>query len=112
MISSIKSNPAAGRAATRASPPFSPFSHSRWAISQIAVRKIQAHQALRAETSGSGPMIEYGHFIGGKQVAGKSGRIADVFQPMDGTVRAKVALASQAEMRAAVEDAEEAQLAS
>jgi hypothetical protein len=33
-------------------------------------------------------MIEYGHFIGGKHVAGKSGRTADVFQPMDGTVRA------------------------
>ncbi len=42
-------------------------------------------------------MIEYGHFIGGKQVAGKSGRTADVFQPMDGTVRANVALASKAE---------------
>ena len=55
-------------------------------------------------------MIEYGHFIGGKQVAGKSGRTADVFQPMDGTVRAKVALASKAEMRAAVENAKEAQL--
>ena len=42
-------------------------------------------------------MIEYGHFIGGKHVAGKSGRTADVFQPMDGTVRAHVALASKAE---------------
>ena len=50
-------------------------------------------------------MIEYGHFIGGKQVAGKSGRSADVFQPMDGTVRAHVALASKAEVRAAVENA-------
>src|SRR6478609_8238733 len=56
-------------------------------------------------------MIDYGHFIGGKQVAGKSGRTADVFQPMDGTVRAKVALASKAEVRAAVENAKEAQLA-
>ena len=55
-------------------------------------------------------MIEYGHFIGGKQVAGKSGRTADVFQPMDGTVRAKVALASKAEVRAAVENAKAAQL--
>ena len=43
-------------------------------------------------------------------VAGKSGRTADVFQPMDGTVRAKVALASKAEMRAAVENAKAAQL--
>ena len=55
-------------------------------------------------------MIEYGHYIGGKQVAGKSGRTADVFQPMDGTVRAKVALASKAEVRAAVENAKAAQL--
>jgi malonate-semialdehyde dehydrogenase (acetylating)/methylmalonate-semialdehyde dehydrogenase len=54
-------------------------------------------------------MIEYGHFIGGKRVAGKSGRTADVLQPMDGTVRAKVALATQAEMREAVENAKAAQ---
>ena len=40
-------------------------------------------------------MIEYGHFIGGKHVAGKSGRTGEVFQPMDGTVRAHVALASK-----------------
>jgi malonate-semialdehyde dehydrogenase (acetylating)/methylmalonate-semialdehyde dehydrogenase len=49
-------------------------------------------------------MINYGHFIGGKHVAGTSGRFADVFQPMDGSVRAKVALASKAEMRMAVEN--------
>src|ERR1700685_3196624 len=54
-------------------------------------------------------MIEYGHFIGGKHVPGKSGRTADVFQPMDGTVRAHVALASKAEVRAAVENAKAAQ---
>ena len=54
-------------------------------------------------------MIEYGHFIGGKHVAGKSGRTAEVFQPMDGTVRAHVALASKAEVRAAVENATAAQ---
>src|SRR5580693_3727970 len=54
-------------------------------------------------------MIEYGHFVGAKQVAGKSGRTADVFQPMDGTVRAHVALASRAEVRAAVENAKAAQ---
>ena len=55
-------------------------------------------------------MIEYGHFIGGKHVAGKSGRTADVFQPMDGTLRAHVALASKAEVGAAVENAKAAQL--
>ena len=41
-------------------------------------------------------MIEYGHFIGGKRVAGTSGRKQDVMQPMDGTVRGTVALASAA----------------
>ncbi len=54
-------------------------------------------------------MITYGHFIGGKHVPGTSGRFADVFQPMDGSVRAKVALASKAELRAAVENALAAQ---
>ena len=56
-------------------------------------------------------MIEYGHFIGGKTVAGKSGRTAEVFQPMDGTVRAHVALASKSEVHAAVANAKAAQVA-
>src|SRR6202034_3805508 len=47
---------------------------------------------------------------GGKRVAGTSGREGDVFQPMDGALRAKVALASKAEVRAAVENAKAAQL--
>ena len=54
-------------------------------------------------------MINYGHFIGGKHVAGTSGRYADVWQPMDGSLRGKVALASRAEMTAAVENAKAAQ---
>ncbi len=54
-------------------------------------------------------MITYGHFIGGKHVAGTSGRFADVFQPMDGSIRGKVALASKAELDAAVENAKAAQ---
>ena len=54
-------------------------------------------------------MISYGHFIGGKRVAGESGRTAEVFQPMDGTVRASVALASKAELRKAVDSAKAAQ---
>ncbi|MBV1704209.1 MAG: aldehyde dehydrogenase family protein, partial [Hyphomicrobiales bacterium] len=54
-------------------------------------------------------MLDYGHFIGGKRVAGASGRAADVFQPLDGTVRAKVALASAQEVRAAVLNAKKAQ---
>ncbi|WP_164105841.1 aldehyde dehydrogenase family protein, partial [Serratia marcescens] len=51
----------------------------------------------------------YGHFIGGKHVAGQSGRTADVFQPLDGSVFGKVALATKAEVRAAVENAKAAQ---
>src|SRR5690606_14761148 len=54
-------------------------------------------------------MEQIGHFIGGKHVAGTSGRTADVLQPMDGTVRNKVALASAAELRKAVENAKAAQ---
>jgi malonate-semialdehyde dehydrogenase (acetylating)/methylmalonate-semialdehyde dehydrogenase len=54
-------------------------------------------------------MREIGHFIGGKNVKGTSGRTADVFQPMTGEVIAKVALASKAEVHAAVENAKAAQ---
>jgi malonate-semialdehyde dehydrogenase (acetylating) / methylmalonate-semialdehyde dehydrogenase len=52
---------------------------------------------------------ELTHFIGGKRVKGTSGRFGDVYQPMDGTLRAKVALASKAEVAAAVENAKAAQ---
>jgi malonate-semialdehyde dehydrogenase (acetylating)/methylmalonate-semialdehyde dehydrogenase len=55
-------------------------------------------------------MRSIGHFIGGKEVKGTSGRTADVFEPMTGDVQAKVALASKAEVRAAVENAALAQV--
>ena len=54
-------------------------------------------------------MRELTHFIGGKHVAGTSGRFADVFQPMTGEVISRVPLASKAEVRAAVENAKAAQ---
>ena len=54
-------------------------------------------------------MDHYGHFIGGKAVKSTSGREQDVFQPLDGTVRAKVALGSKAELDAAVANAKAAQ---
>lgn len=54
-------------------------------------------------------MRQVGHFIGGKQVAGTSGRTADIYQPMDGSVIGKVALASASELDKAVRDAAEAQ---
>lgn len=52
---------------------------------------------------------EIGHFVGGKAVMGTSGRFADIFDPNTGEVQAKVALASQAEVRQAVENAKAAQ---
>ena len=55
-------------------------------------------------------MREIGHFVGGKHVKGTSGRTGDVFQPMTGDIIAKVALASRAELRAAVENAKAAQV--
>ena len=49
------------------------------------------------------------HFVSGKRVAGSSGRFADVFDPSRGTVQARVALASAAEVSAAVASAKAAQ---
>src|ERR1700742_698208 len=54
-------------------------------------------------------MKNIGHFIGGKIVEGASGRTADVFNPDTGEVRAKVALASKAEVEKAIANAEAAQ---
>ena len=54
-------------------------------------------------------MYEIGHFIGGKHVAGTRGRTANVFNPATGEVQATVALASDADLNAAVENAKAAQ---
>jgi malonate-semialdehyde dehydrogenase (acetylating)/methylmalonate-semialdehyde dehydrogenase len=54
-------------------------------------------------------MREIGHFIGGKAVKGSSGRQGDVFNPNTGEVQARVALASKAEVEAAVANAAAAQ---
>jgi len=48
------------------------------------------------------------HWIGGKIVAGKSGRTADVYNPATGEVVRQVALASAAELDAAVQTAKAA----
>src|SRR3954466_657996 len=53
-------------------------------------------------------MRELSHFIGGKHVAGTSGRFADGYQPMTGEVISRIPLASRAEVRAAVENAKAA----
>jgi len=49
-------------------------------------------------------MREIGHFIGGKHVAGTSGRTSNVFNPATGEVQATVALASEADLDAAVQN--------
>jgi malonate-semialdehyde dehydrogenase (acetylating) / methylmalonate-semialdehyde dehydrogenase len=54
-------------------------------------------------------MREIGHFIGGKQVKGTSGRHGDVFDPNTGEVQAKVAFAKHSEVEHAIAVAEAAQ---
>ena len=54
-------------------------------------------------------MREIGHFIGGKEVKGASGRMGDVFDPNTGEVQAKVAFASRSEVEAAIASAAAAQ---
>ena len=51
---------------------------------------------------------ELHHFIGGKDVAGTSGRSAEVFNPALGSVKARVPFASEAEVSAAVDAAQKA----
>src|SRR5215471_16100250 len=53
-------------------------------------------------------MKEFGHFVGGKLQPGQSGRFGDVFNPATGEIQAKVAFASRAEVRSAVETARRA----
>ena len=53
-------------------------------------------------------MREIGHFIGGKEVEGRSGRYGDVFNPNTGEVQSRVALASRAEVETALAAAEAA----
>jgi malonate-semialdehyde dehydrogenase (acetylating)/methylmalonate-semialdehyde dehydrogenase len=52
---------------------------------------------------------ELTHFIGGKSVAGTSGRFADVYDPNTGAVQALCPLATQEEVEAAISNAEAAQ---
>ncbi|MDY6961188.1 MAG: aldehyde dehydrogenase family protein, partial [Pseudomonadota bacterium] len=54
-------------------------------------------------------MYEIGHFIDGKRITGASGRTANIFNPATGEVQGTVALASEAELSAAVESARLAQ---
>jgi malonate-semialdehyde dehydrogenase (acetylating)/methylmalonate-semialdehyde dehydrogenase len=53
-------------------------------------------------------MRTIGHFINGKAVEGTSGRFGDIYNPATGEVQARVAFATKAEMRGAVEAAKKA----
>src|ERR1700694_4153220 len=53
-------------------------------------------------------MRDIGHFIGGSEVKGASGRFGDVFNPNTGEVQAKVALANKSEVEKAIANAEAA----
>jgi len=54
-------------------------------------------------------MREIGHFVGGKEVKGTSGRTGDVFNPNTGEVQAKVAFAAKTEVEQAIANADAAQ---
>ena len=54
-------------------------------------------------------MREIGHFVGGKEVKGTSGRYGDVFNPNTGEVQARVALAKHSEVEHAIAIAQAAQ---
>ncbi|MCF1464264.1 CoA-acylating methylmalonate-semialdehyde dehydrogenase [Agrobacterium vitis] len=54
-------------------------------------------------------MYQIGHFIGGKAVAGTSGRKQPIFNPATGEVQGEISLASADELNAAVENAKAAQ---
>src|SRR5882724_9558117 len=54
-------------------------------------------------------MRDIGHFVGGKEVKGGSGRTGDVFNPNTGEVQAKVAFASKSEVQNAIANAAAAQ---
>ena len=51
---------------------------------------------------------DIGHFIGGRHVAGASGRTGDVFNPALGELSGRVAYANESEVDQAVQTAKEA----
>ena len=55
-------------------------------------------------------MKEIHHWIDGKEVAGKSGRYSDIYNPATGELQARVALATADELNAAIDSAARAQV--
>jgi malonate-semialdehyde dehydrogenase (acetylating)/methylmalonate-semialdehyde dehydrogenase len=74
----------------------------------VTAREKAATIALTASAT-EHRMREIGHFIGGQEVKGNSGRYGDVFNPNTGEVQAKVAFATPAEVEQAIAIAEAAQ---
>src|ERR1700722_15231641 len=68
----------------------------------VEQRWPMGHSLGRLEIPREGDMGEMGHFIGGKPVAGTSGKFGDVFNPAAGEVTSRVALADAAEVSKAV----------
>ena len=67
------------------------FLHNGYVSARVAKRETKAGQSPKITREVV--MAVIGHFIGGKHVAGTSGRTTGIFQPMDGTVQGTVALA-------------------
>src|SRR5260221_49513 len=65
--------------------------------------------STRAKRPREARMREIGHYIGGKKVAGRSGRSGDVFNPNTGEVQAKVSFADKSEVEGAIANAAAAQ---
>jgi malonate-semialdehyde dehydrogenase (acetylating)/methylmalonate-semialdehyde dehydrogenase len=63
---------------------------------------------LLKSTADAMPALDHGHFIGGREVAGLSGRKGPVYNPATGELRGEVAYASADETRAAIAAAEAA----
>ena len=57
---------------------------------------------MNAAQSSKSNIIQIGHFIDGKHVAGESGRFGDVCNPTLGAVTGKVALGSKRETERAI----------
>jgi malonate-semialdehyde dehydrogenase (acetylating)/methylmalonate-semialdehyde dehydrogenase len=64
--------------------------------------------ASTTQDRSSNSVREITHWISGAAVHGKSGRFSDVFHPSTGRIQARVPLASDAELNAAVDAAEQA----
>src|SRR5882724_11225679 len=78
------------------------------ALTTAFFRRPVVLRTLGEMTETAFPMRTIGHFLNGATVEGTSGRFGDIFNPATGEVQAKVAFATRAELRKAVEHAKKA----